>query len=116
MTAYLISGEQKVNNRRRGLVIAGAAAAAFAAVAISPAVGTASALPTGGGSAVDTINELQSRGYHVQVNTSTSGPLSACSVTDVHGLSGTNVDNRGQRINSGQFDTVYVNVQCRPQG
>ena len=74
------------------------------------------ALPTGGGSAVDTINELQSRGYHVQVNTSTSGPLSSCSVTDVHGLSGSNIDSRGQRINSGQFDTVYVNVQCRPQG
>jgi len=29
MTAYRISGEQKVNNRRRGLVIAGAAAAAL---------------------------------------------------------------------------------------
>lgn len=114
MTAYRISGEQKANNYRRGLVIAGAAAAAFAAVAIAPA--TASALPTGGGSAVDTINELQSRGYHVQVNTSTSGPLSSCSVTDVHGLSGSNIDSRGQRINSGQFDTVYVNVQCRPQG
>ena len=114
MTAYRISGEQNVNNRRRGLVIAGAAAAAFAALTIDPA--TASALPTGVGSAVDTINELQARGYHVQVNTSTSGPLSSCSVTDVHGLSGSNVDGRGQRINSGQFDTVYVNVQCRPQG
>jgi hypothetical protein len=114
MTAYRISGEQKVNARRRGLVIAGAAAATLAAAALAPA--TASALPTGGGSAVDTINELQSRGYHVQINTSTSGPLSACSVTDVHGLSGSNVDSRGQRINSGQFDTVYVNVQCRPQG
>ena len=114
MTAYRISGEQKANNTRRGLVIVGAAAAAIAAAALAPA--TASALPTGGGSAVDTINELQSRGYHVQVNTSTSGPLSACSVTDVHGLTGSNIDGRGQRINSGQFDTVYVNVQCRPQG
>jgi hypothetical protein len=37
-------------------------------------------------------------------------------VTDVHGLTGSNIDGRGQRINSGQFDTVYVNVQCRPQG
>ncbi|WP_020100894.1 hypothetical protein [Mycobacterium sp. 360MFTsu5.1] len=114
MTAYRISGEQKANNKRRGLVIVGAAAAAIAAGALAPA--TASALPTGGGSAVDTVNELQSRGYHVQVNTSTSGPLSACSVTDVHGLTGSNIDGRGQRINSGQFDTVYVNVQCRPQG
>lgn len=114
MTAYRISGEQKANNKRRGLVIVGAAAAAIAAATLAPA--TASALPTGGGSAVDTINELQSRGYHVQVNTSTSGPLSACSVTDVHGLTGSNIDSRGQRINSGQFDTVYVNVQCRPQG
>ncbi|OKH85105.1 hypothetical protein EB75_00635 [Mycobacterium sp. ST-F2] len=113
MTAYRISGEQKANNYRRGLVIAGAAAAAFAAVAIAPA--TASAMPTGGGSAVETINELQARGYHVQLNKNNTAPLSQCSVTDVHGLSGTNFDSKGHRINSGQFDTVHVNVSCQPQ-
>ncbi|MUL64863.1 hypothetical protein BOO86_10355 [Mycobacterium sp. CBMA 234] len=93
--------------------MAGAAAAVFTTALIAPAVSTA--LPTGGGSAVDTVNELQARGYHVQLNANTTAPLSQCSVTDVHGLSGTNFDSKGHRIDSGQFDTVYVNVSCRPQ-
>ena len=76
----------------------------------------ASAMPTGGGSATDTVHELQSRGYHVQLNANTTAPLSQCSVTDVHGLSDSNIDNRGHKIDPSQFTTVYVNVQCRPQG
>ncbi|MDR3664610.1 MAG: hypothetical protein P4L86_30200 [Mycobacterium sp.] len=115
MTNSRTQGEHKANYRRLLAVTAGVAAA-FAVTAVSPIAGTASALPTGGGSAVETINDLQARGYHVQLNTNTTAPLSQCSVTDVHGLSGTNFDHNGQRINPGQFDTVYVNVSCRAQG
>ena len=76
----------------------------------------AAAMPTGGGSAVDTVHELQSRGYHVQINANTTAPLSQCSVTDVHGLSGSNIDHTGHKLDSTQFDTVYVSVFCRQQG
>ncbi len=76
----------------------------------------ASAMPTGGGSAVDTVSDLQSRGYHVQINANTTAPLSQCSVTDVHGLSGSNIDHTGSKIDAAQFHTVYVDVFCRQQG
>lgn len=114
MTNYRISVEHKVNYRRC-LAAAAAATGAFSLVAMAP-IAQATALPTGGGSAADTVHELQARGYHVQLNANTTAPLSQCSVTDVHGLSGSNFDHSGQRIDSGQFDTVYVNVSCRPQG
>ncbi|WP_348536296.1 hypothetical protein [Mycobacterium sp. OTB74] len=99
-------------NSRRCMV---AAAFAVAAVAIAPMT-SASAMPTGGGSATDTVHDLQARGYHVQLNANTTAPLSQCSVTDVHGLNSSNVDHTGHRVNQDQFDTVYVNVSCRPQG
>lgn len=83
------------------------------ALALAP---TAAALPTGGGSAADTVHELQSRGYHVQLNSNTTAPLSQCSVTDVHGLSDSNINDTGHKLDPSQFTTVYVNVQCRPQG
>jgi len=89
--------------------------AAFAMTALTPVAG-ASAMPTGGGSAVDTVHELQSRGYHVQINANTTAPLSQCSVTEVHGLSNSNSDSSGRKLDPSQFDTVYVNVFCRQQG
>lgn len=101
-------------NHRRCLVV-GAATVAFAAAAMAPA-STASALPTAGGSAADTVQDLQARGYHVQLNANTTAALSQCAVTDIHGLSDSNIDQTGHKIDPAQFTTVFVNVFCRPQG
>lgn len=106
------ANEPKVNYRR--CLVAGAAVA-FAAAAMAPAI-SASALPTGGGSAADTVQDLQARGYHVQLNANTTAALSQCAVTDIHGLSDSNIDHTGHKIDPAQFTTVFVNVFCRPQG
>jgi hypothetical protein len=81
----------------------------FAAGAIGLA-GTATAVPTGGGSAADTIKALQDMGYAVQINGTVSGPVSQCIVTGVHGLS--NSDPSGQRIDPTAFTTAYVDISC----
>ena len=83
------------------------------ALSLAPA---AAALPTAGGSADETVAELRSRGYDVRVNSSTSVGLSECTVTGVHGLSDSNVDEYGHRIDPSQHSTVYVSVTCRPDG
>jgi hypothetical protein len=62
------------------------------------------------------VQDLQARGYHVQLNANTTAPLGQCSVTDVHGLADSNIDHTGHKIDPGQFTTVYVNLSCRPQG
>ena len=82
-------------------------------LALAPIAG---ALPTGGGSAADTVQDLQARGYHVQLNANTTASLDQCSVTDVHGLADSNIDHTGHKIDPTQFSTVFVNVFCRPQG
>jgi hypothetical protein len=105
-------GERRVNRRR--CLVAGTAIA-FVAASMAPAI-TASALPTGGGSAADTVQDLQARGYHVQLNANTTAALSQCAVTDIHGLSDSNIDHTGHKIDPAQFTTVFVNVFCRPQG
>lgn len=84
-------------------------------LAAGPAA-TANALPTGSGSAADTVRELRNRGYHVQLNSNTSAALSDCRVTGVHGLSDSNIDESGHRIDPSQHTTVYVDVVCQPDG
>lgn len=61
----------------------------------------AASTSTGGGSASDTIGNLQRQGYTVQVNGNVSAPLSECVATDVHSALATS--------SSG---TVYVDVSC----
>jgi len=70
--------------------------------------GTASAAPTGGGNAADTVRELRADGYTAQINGSVPVPLSQCTTTDVHGIPNT-VDSAGR---PGSFTTVYVDVSC----
>ena len=74
----------------------------------------AQAAPTG--TAADTVTSLQAEGYDVQINGVTQAPLSQCTVTGVHGLNNSNVNSADQRINSSQFDTVYVDVSCSNDG
>ncbi|CRZ19152.1 hypothetical protein [Mycolicibacterium neworleansense] len=76
----------------------------------------ANAAPAGVGSAADTVRDLQSRGYHVQVNSNANTALSNCRVTGVHGLADTNIDEDGYRIDPSRNTTVYVNVSCQPDG
>ena len=73
----------------------------------------AQAAPTG--TAAATVNSLQAKGYDVQINGVAQAPLSQCTVTGVHGLNNSNVNSAG-RINSSQFDTVYVDVSCSTDG
>jgi hypothetical protein len=64
-------------------------------------------------SATDTIANLEAEGYHVQVNGPRSSPLSYCSVTDVHGLRNSNVDDDGNLIDKDLHTTVYVDIACQ---
>jgi hypothetical protein len=75
--------------------------------------GAAAAVPQGSASAADTIKSLQDQGFNVRINGTVTGPLSKCTVQDVHGLSNSNVDSSGRRIDPTKFDTVYVDISCR---
>ncbi|MGW4100558.1 MULTISPECIES: hypothetical protein [unclassified Mycobacterium] len=93
----------------------------FACTAIGLGVGLglaapANAAPSGTGSAADTVRDLQSRGYQVQINSNANTALSNCRVTGLHGLADSNIDEDGYRIDSAQHTTVYVNVACQPDG
>lgn len=74
--------------------------------------GAAAPAPTGTRSASDAVADLEEKGHHVQINGSTNGPLSACKATGVHGLNNSNLDTSGNKIDEGQFSTVYVDVVC----
>ena len=73
----------------------------------------AAAAPSGFGNAQDTINALQSLGFNVILNGAAVYPLSGCKVTGIEGLSSSNIDAAGRRIDPTQFDTVYVDISCR---
>ncbi|MUL81092.1 MULTISPECIES: hypothetical protein [unclassified Mycolicibacterium] len=68
-----------------------------------------SAAPTGGTKAPDVVRELSAAGYAVQINGDNGVPLSQCTVTDVHGVP-------AARTTALQFTTVYVDVECEPEG
>jgi hypothetical protein len=74
--------------------------------------GTAAAVPQGNASAADAIKSLQDQGFNVRINGTVTGPLSRCTVQDIHGLSNSNVDSNGQRIDPTRFDSVTVDVFC----
>jgi len=76
----------------------------------------AQATPTGISSAADTVNSLHAAGFDVQINGAAEEPLSRCTVTDIHGLNNSNVNSADQRIDSSQFDAVYVDVSCPTDG
>jgi len=74
--------------------------------------GAAIPAPTVTRSASDTVADLEAKGHHVQINGPTSGPLSLCKATGVHGLNDSNLDSLGNRIDEDLFSTVYVDVVC----
>jgi hypothetical protein len=76
----------------------------------------APALAAPAGTAADTVNSLRGAGYDVQINGVAQAPLSRCTVTDIHGLNNSNVNSADQRVDSSQFDTVYVDVSCPNDG
>jgi hypothetical protein len=74
--------------------------------------GAAAAFPSDG-SAADTVKSLQDKGFNVQLNGSVNGqPLSKCTVTGVHGLSNSNVDQSGAVVDRTQLATAFVDVVC----
>ena len=92
--------------------IATAAGAALAAAALGLA-GAAAAAPLAGTSADSAIKRLEAQGFNVRINGQTNNvSLSRCTVTDVHGLSNSNVDGSGQIIDRNQSVTVFVDVSC----
>jgi hypothetical protein len=74
--------------------------------------GAAASVPAGTRSASDTVADLEAKGHHVQMNGSTSAPLSTCKATGVHGLNDSNLDSSGNRIDEDRYGTVYVDVVC----
>ena len=86
------------------------------AVAVADLTGAAGAAPAGYsnfGNAQDTVNALQAKGYNLILNGATAFPLSSCKVLGVEGLNNSNIDSAGSRIDTTQFDTVYVDISCR---
>ena len=85
------------------------AAVTIAALGLSP---VATAVPTGGSPADDTVDWLHEHGYHVQLNGKPNGPLSQCIATGVHGMRSSNVDSHGRQLDPAQMTTVYVDISC----
>jgi hypothetical protein len=92
---------------------AAAIAAIFAAGSLAFAA-TAQAATLGGSSADTAINDLQARGYNVQLNLNGTRdvPVSACTVTGVHGLP--NNAPVGATAPATGLTTVDVDVVCPP--
>lgn len=92
------------------------AGAALAVAALSSATlgcaNAAGAAPSGGSSAATTVEQLQSQGYAVQLNGIPNGPLSQCIATGIHGMSDSNIDSEGRRIDPSKFSTIYVDISC----
>ena len=63
--------------------------------------GNAVAAPSGNASVDQTVEELRSQGYSVQLNGTRNGPLTGCSINDVRGMS-----------DGGAPSTVYVDLSC----
>ena len=87
-------------------------AAACAGLFLTMGIGAA-ATASASSSAPDTIAQLEAEGYHVQVNGPRASPLSYCSVTNVHGLRDSNVDDDGKIIDQDLHTTVYVDIACQ---
>ena len=85
------------------------AAAALAAATLMTA-GPAQATSVSGNNGADVVSTLRSEGYNVQVDGAPSAPLSACTVTDVHGLP--NPADPTQRADTHMIYNVYVDVSC----
>jgi len=88
---------------------------ATASVGLTTILGLGFAAPAAArdfGSTADTIAQLEAQGHHVQLNGSTSVPLSQCKVTGVHGLNNSNLDESGNKIDADLHNTVYVDVVC----
>lgn len=92
-----------------GVAIAGIFAAGSLALAA-----TAEAASLGGSAANDVVNELQARGYNVQLNLNSTRdvPLAECTVTGVSGLPKNSPV--GAPATPTGFTTVYVDVNCPP--
>jgi hypothetical protein len=82
-------------------VIAATGAMTTAAMGLA---GNAVAAPSGNSEVGQTVEELRSQGYSVQLNGTRNGPVTGCSVAGVRGMS-----------DGGAPGTVYVDLTCPQQ-
>ncbi|MFV9635499.1 hypothetical protein [Mycobacterium neumannii] len=98
--------------RRSMLSAVAAAAVLLSAVGLA---GVAQSAPSGPGTAIDTIRNLESKGKRVIVNRVGTAPLSQCNVSSV--AEGHDVTVRDPVGTTGsqeriRYSTVYVTVRC----
>jgi hypothetical protein len=85
-------------------------AAVLVAAAITSA-GPALAASAAGNNAADVISTLRTEGYNVEVDGTPSAPLTACTVTDVHGLPDP-ANALTRHADPTRITNVYVDVDC----
>ena len=99
----------KILALRNGAAVLAALAMMTAPIAVTAVAAAEPVWPLpGGGSASDTIADLEAQGYNVQINWvrgDPSTPLSQCTVSAIH-----NPDRSPDPQHS--FTTVYVDVAC----
>jgi hypothetical protein len=86
-----------------------------AAVMVAAVPGTASAVATGATSAADTVQQLQSSGYHVILNKTGDKALEMCHVLSVrpgHPVTETVPAGGGDTVQKVVYTPVYVDVDC----
>jgi hypothetical protein len=95
------------------LTSAAIAGGAFITLAVGLSAG-AQAVPSGIGSAQDTVNELEDNGFKVVLNKMGAGPLDHCTVDSVRpGETVTrSVQNGGELVNQIVYQTVYLTAKC----
>lgn len=87
-------------------------AAVFISAAVVGGIAPAAAAPAGGMDASDVVSQLRAEGYNVRLNGPTGIPLSQCTVSDVHGIPA----GAGTAAGSELYTTVYVDINCQPEG
>jgi hypothetical protein len=95
------------------LTFATIAGGALAALAMGFPASTQAA-PSGIGSAQDTVNTLESSGYHVVLNKLGTGPLDLCTVDSVRPGEPVKrpVQPGGAPVNQTAYQTVYLTANC----
>jgi hypothetical protein len=90
-------------------IVATAVVGAFVSGMVGLAVNAAAA-PLGGSSANEAVRTLETSGYAVRINQQTDVPLSACTVTNVSGLRGTEIDSA--LTDPGALSVAFLDVTC----
>jgi hypothetical protein len=86
-----------------------------AAIMVAAVPGTASAVATGSANAAETVQQLQSSGYHVILNKAGDEALEMCRVLSVrpgHPVTETVPAGGGDTVQKVVYTPVFVDVDC----